>query len=346
MEDGSLMMTLWLVLLALLIIIMGYYFFYAKSQNAKAQKDIWLSSMVLPADLDDYLAKQESVYTEIVPRTEKMIIWNTPHQQQQTAISVVFVHGFSASRQELSPLTENIAQRLGANLYLTRLTGHGQTGNAMQDVSVAALLNDVREAYEIGKRIGERVLLIGNSTGATLLTYLASHISTSKILGFVLLSPNYGLKDKQSEWLLMPFAKYWMPILKGRYYEFVPRNELQARYWTCKYPITALVQMMKLVELTRKSPLSNVKTATLVLYSDEDPLIDNQQVKQVFEKLGSPIKTLEVVSAVQTGVQHVIAGDILSPHTTQLVEEKILKFITLLRTDTLLTESLLPDSMQ
>ncbi len=331
------MITLLLVLLALLIVITGYYFFYSRSQQ-----DNWLSSSVLPTDLDDYLAQQESVYTQIIPGTEKTIIWNTPNHQQ-TAISVVYIHGFSASRQELSPLTENIAKRLGANLYLTRLTGHGQSGEAMQDVSVTALLKDVLEAYAIGERIGERVLLIGNSTGATLLTYLASHIVASKILGLVLLAPNYGLRNKQAEYLLMPFAKYWLPILKGRYYEFVPRNKLQARYWTCKYPITALVPMMKLVELTRKCHLSRVNAATFVLYSDEDPLIDNAQIKPVFEKLGSSIKTLEVINAAQNDAQHVIAGDILSPHTTWLVEEKILKFITLLGTDSLLADTLFTD---
>ncbi len=312
----------------LLFAISGYAIF-----QSRARRRGWHFAQGLPKDLDHYLATKESRYAKIVPNTEKTIIWYSPETKRQTAISIVFIHGYSASRQELSPLTENIAQRLKANLFLTRLTGHGQDANAMNDVSIPALQNDVAEAYEIGKKIGKKMILMGNSTGATLLTCFASNLSLPQVLGLILLSPNYGLQNKQSEWLLLPLARYWMPIFKGKHYEFVPSNERQAQYWTCKYPLTALVPMMKFVQMARNARLSNIALATLILYATEDQLIDNEQTKRIYGKLGSRNKKMELIHGAQGDTRHVIAGDILSPHTTQKVEEKLMSFISLLISD-------------
>ena len=57
---------------------------------------------------------------------------------------------------------------LGANLFYTRLTGHGQDGAAMAEGSVNAWINDYAEAMAIGRAIGDKVVVIGTSTGASL----------------------------------------------------------------------------------------------------------------------------------------------------------------------------------
>ena len=74
--------------------------------------------------------------------------------------TVVFIHGFSASPGELSPMPQMIALNLRANLFLTRLTGHGQDGAAFGASTYEAWQKDANEAFEIGAAIGERVIVM------------------------------------------------------------------------------------------------------------------------------------------------------------------------------------------
>jgi hypothetical protein len=59
-------------------------------------------SALLPADLDSYLAQTEGLYPDIKVGAEKTILWADP-QHQQTDLAIVYLHGFSASRQETAP---------------------------------------------------------------------------------------------------------------------------------------------------------------------------------------------------------------------------------------------------
>ncbi|MGB7320892.1 MAG: alpha/beta hydrolase, partial [Albidovulum sp.] len=84
----------------------------------------------LPADLDAYLATREAVFDDIVPGSEKRIVWaGDPGQKTETAI--IYLHGFSATSEEVRPLPDNVASELGANLFFTRFAGHGRTGPAL-----------------------------------------------------------------------------------------------------------------------------------------------------------------------------------------------------------------------
>ena len=69
----------------------------------------------LPDDLDSYLAARESAARRefgLIPGTESRIRWYDG-PGSTTAISIVYLHGFSATRQEIAPVGEMIADRLG-----------------------------------------------------------------------------------------------------------------------------------------------------------------------------------------------------------------------------------------
>ena len=100
------------------------------------------------------------------------MIWAGAPNEQDTVQRGLYPW-FSATRQETAPLSELVSQALGANLFYTRLTGHGRTGSALACARVNDWLNDVVEAYEIGRRLGKKVIMIGCSTGGTSLAWLA-----------------------------------------------------------------------------------------------------------------------------------------------------------------------------
>ena len=81
----------------------------------------------LPDDLDAYLKQTEARFTDLRPNNEKLIVWADPSKKAKTPLSIIYLHGFSACRLEVAPLCDIVAHDLGANLFYTRLSGHGRS---------------------------------------------------------------------------------------------------------------------------------------------------------------------------------------------------------------------------
>lgn len=285
-----------------------------------------LFPLVLPQDLDTYLARSEAIHDDIVPGTEKKIVW-AQRKGEQTALALVYVHGFSASRQDTAPLAARIADRLHANLYSTRLTGHGRGSSAMLEGSVQAWLNDMHEATAVGKRLGRRVVIIGVSTGATLAIWQAAQSKGDEIAALVLLSPNMGPADRRTAILTWPWGAQLAELLVGKTRSWKPVNERHGRYWTSSYPVRALVPMMGLVKVTRALDLQTIKTPTMVIYSPADKTVDTQAIVTAFQEMGAQQKKLVPYQEAEDRDQHVLAGDILSPGATEPLAQMIADFL-------------------
>ena len=109
-----------------------------------------------------------------------------------------------------------IAASLGANIFYSRLTGHGRTADAMREASVSAWIQDLAEAFEIGTMIGDRVIILSCSTGGTLVaTGIANGVFSEKLFSTVFFAPNFGVQDQMAELLTWPLALYWAPFIGG-----------------------------------------------------------------------------------------------------------------------------------
>ena len=143
-------------------------------------------------DLTELLARGEAAVHErrgVIDGAEKRIVW-AGEPGERTELVLIYLHGFSATRQEIAPVPEQIAAALGANLFETRLSGHGLENDALANVRAEAWLDDGIEALAIGRALGERLVLIGTSTGATLALAMAGHPDFTAVDALVFLSPN------------------------------------------------------------------------------------------------------------------------------------------------------------
>jgi len=128
----------------------------------------------LPEDLDAWLAQTEARYPDLIEGTEKRIV-RAPHPGAgRRPFSLVYLHGFSASRQEASPLVESLGAQLGADAFFTRIAGHGRSDAAMGEPTLSDWVASGLEAVAVGARLGERTILVGTSTGATLALWLSA----------------------------------------------------------------------------------------------------------------------------------------------------------------------------
>ena len=292
----------------------------------RLQIDTTLKPVFVPDDLELHIEKSESKFNDIVPGSEKTIIWHS-EKGQKTAFSVVSFHGFSTSRQDMAPLVDEIAADFGANLFHTRLTGHGRGGLAMVDSSVNDWLNDANEALEVGRRLGDSVILIGNSTGATAATWLASIKTNTDIAAIILLSPNFSPADPKTRMLLWPWGQQLAELVNGKERYWEPHNQGHGQYWAHQYPTKAVLPVLGLVKLVNDADLENINIPTMMIYSSKDKVISIPALKQAFSRLPSAKNQLIEFNDTQDPSFHILAGDILSPSSTEQVKQQVLGFL-------------------
>lgn len=279
--------------------------------------DITFDESGLPRDLDAYLRASELQFPDITPGVEKRILW-AGAPGERTRHAVVYLHGFSATSQEIRPVPDRVAQALGANLFLTRLSGHGRTGEALAAATAGDWLEDTAEALAIGRAIGEEVVVIATSTGGTLAAIAATDASLiDRVKAIVFLSPNFGIRNPAAAILTMPFARHWAPVLAGRERSFEPVNAAHARYWTTRYPTAALFPLGALVRHARGLDYSGVTTPALFLYALEDRVVSARATHAIAQRWGGLAEErIVVLPPGDDPYNHVIAGDILSPGST------------------------------
>jgi esterase/lipase len=280
------------------------------------------------SDVDAYLAARESSVSDLRPGEAKAVVWADPETRARTPIALVYLHGYSADRHEVDPLVNRLAEALGANVFYARLTGHGRGGAGMADATVEAWMDDVAEAVAVGAALGERVVLVGTSTGGTLAVWAAARSEAAgRVAALAVISPNFHPRDRSSRVLLWPWGARLAALVVGSERCFEPENEEQALHWTVCYPTSALAPMMALVEYVRTMPLDGVTVPVLVAYSREDTVVDPEETRLAFGRLGSSRKQLLEISGSGDPADHVIAGDIMSPATTDEIARSILEFL-------------------
>jgi esterase/lipase len=285
----------------------------------------------ISGDLDEWLATSEREISEansIIPGTEKRIRWYQGSSNIKTPYSVVYFHGFSATRQEIAPVGDLVADALQANLFETRLTGHGQRRNALVGVRAEDWLDDAAEALAIGEAIGNEIIVMGTSTGATLALAMTDHPSFRKVSHIILISPNFATRDSNSEFLTWPGGPQLASVVVGDTHSWTARNEEQALYWSTSYPMDALVEMMRLVNYVRHKLPLRIEQSLLAIYSPADQVVDTERIIREFELANSPRKRLIAIPSTSDPGSHVLAGDIMSPENNGAVAEHIIRFVT------------------
>lgn len=282
---------------------------------------------VIGDDPQAYLANEEEAVPDIRAGLEKEIVWANPLIRDKTPISIVYIHGFSASKGELRPLPDEVADALDANLFLTRLAGHGEDGAAMATGSVNGWINDYAETIAIGRAIGDKVVVIAASTGASLATWAATQPELSRdVATMVLIAPNFGVRAAGAQMLTWPWGKQIAEAIIGKERSFTPLNPLHEKLWTTRYPTSALLPMAALVELARDAPVETIKIPALFIFSDDDRIVRQDLTRRIAARWGAPH---ELVPVERSGdpASHVIAGDALSPATTQALADRAAAWI-------------------
>ncbi len=278
--------------------------------------------------LIQYISSIESRH-QLKPDNEARIIWNNDSLKNKTEYAIVYLHGFSASQEEGNPVHRNLAKQLGANLYLSRLSGHGiDTSDALLNMTATSLWETAKEAYAIGKQLGNKVILMGTSTGGTLALQLAA--TYPEIAGLVLLSPNIAINDPNAWITNNPWGLQIARLVKGGKMNIVPnKTDTYKKYWNDQYRLEAVTELEELLESTmNKETFEKIKQPVLTLYyykneKEQDPVVKVSAMKKMFEEISTPASLKKMVPIPNAG-NHVLGSPIQSKDVVTVEKEAAL----------------------
>ena len=282
----------------------------------------------MAAALETFISAQEAQY-KLKPDNEARIVWTNDSLKQKTAYAIVYLHGFSASQEEGNPVHRNIAKQFGCNLYLSRLSQHGiDTTDALYNMTAENLWESAKQAYAIGKQLGNKVILMGTSTGGTLALQLAAMYP--EIAGLILYSPNIAIYDPNAWLLNNPWGLQIARLVKGSNLNTAGSNTIDYnKYWNHQYRLEATVQLEELLETTMThETFTKVKQPTLALYyykdeEHQDKVVKVSAIKNMMAAIGTPAAQKKMVAIPEAG-NHVLASPIQSKDIVGVEKETVL----------------------
>ena len=270
------------------------------------------------AGFETYLKNKEAGL-KIKPDNESKIFWANDSLKNKTHYCLLYFHGFSACWYEGSPVNIDFARRYGMNLYAPLLASHGiDTPEAMVDMTPDRLYESAKEALVEAQSLGDKVILMGTSTGGTLALKLASEFP-ELMDGLILLSPNVAINNPAAFLLSKPWglqvARF---VFKGKYHIInTDSASIDCHYWICKQRLEATVYLQQLLEATMtKETFSKVDKPLFMgyYYKDEehqDPVVKVDAMLKMYDQLKTPASQKQKVAFPEAGT-HAIGCQLFS----------------------------------
>ncbi len=283
-------------------------------------------------NVEDYVTQKESSFN-IRPDNEARIIWADSGVQAKTEYVVLYLHGFSASWYEGYPVHVNTAKAFNANLYLSRLASHGiLTNEPMIDMTPKKLYESAKEALQIAKALGDKVIVMGTSTGGTLALQLAYDFP-EMIEALILLSPNVAINGAGAKLLSGPWGLQIGRMVggTGEMRHLDPGSNTQQKYWYRSYRWEAAVYLQQLIDETMLDKhFKQIKQPTFLGYyykneEEQDQVVKVSAALDMFERLGTDINQKRKVVFPEAG-DHVIGCEETSGAYMQ-VQEQVIDFL-------------------
>lgn len=282
-------------------------------------------------DLDCFTDQREGQIHGVRKHLQKGIRWADPEKKTTTEWTVIFIHGFSSARLECSPLFENIADHLNANMYFARLPGHGLEEGVIadfeEDQTFKGYLQETVEALAIGQCLGEKVLLCGSSCGSILSAYVASQLWLPNCVKGIV-----GVSLAIRPCPVLP-VKYvgWIPIIRelilwghsrGYMHQCHKRGlkgEDEFRTWI--YPAHLPATVFDVAESVQLRDPSLIKVPLLGLVNPKDHVVSFEEAERWVARV--PQGKLVAVHPLETEQQHMIISAATAPSTVEFAFKEV-----------------------
>lgn len=218
----------------------------------------------------------------------------------KTPTAFLYLHGFGASRAEGEAVLDPLAAEMGANTLYNLLPGHGTDDPDFHArPAPAEYLSSVEQAFAEATQLGERLVIVGSSTGGLLATRLAAE-HPDEVAALILASPFYGFADPAARLLDTRLGTVLIPLVQGpdRYAGWSVNPEgrvIQPGYdahWTTHQRTRTLFTLADVRrKLATPEIYAAVRAPALVFYYDADAehrdgVVDLDALKAAFAQFG------------------------------------------------------------
>jgi pimeloyl-ACP methyl ester carboxylesterase len=214
-------------------------------------------------------------------------------------------------------------------MYLARLSEHGiDTIDPLINMTATSLWESAKEAYAIGKQLGDKVILMGTSTGGTVALELASNFED--VAGLVLYSPNIAINNPSAFLTNNPWGLQIARMVIGGKENIIKNKPPEfKKYWNDHYRLESIVELQELLETTMiPSHFNKIKCPLLTLYyfkdeKNQDPVVKVSAMKEMFAAVATPANLKRMVPIPEAG-NHVLASPIQSNDIVTVEKETAL----------------------
>ncbi len=279
-------------------------------------------------ELEQLITDSELAVANIKRDNEARIVW-FDGKPARTSCSIVYLHGFTASQGEGYPIHGDIARRYGCNLYLSRLFGHGiDDKDAFRDMTMDRLISSAIYAYAVGRKIGEDVILMGTSTGASLAMFIASLFSEVK--GIIAYSPLIDFHEIKARLIRSPYFRFLLTQLIRFKYIHKSNNSTpkEEQYWYTDYHINGLIALNEFIQTYMQSETYQKVTQPFFLgyyYRDkkeQDPTVSVKKMMSMYHLLGTSQDRKKMINF-RNAHAHVIGSEYTSDTYYEVRSETI-----------------------
>lgn len=201
-------------------------------------------------------------------------------------LGIVLAHGYMAAPAEMRILGDYLAEK-GYWVYIPRLRGHGTAPEDLAQRTFQDWIHSMEEGYVLMRNTCNHVILGGFSTGAALALELASRLT--EVVGVFAVSTPLRLQYLTSR--LAPVVDTWNKLM-GKVHlndarkDFVENQPENPQINYKRNPISGVRELERLMNHLEPK-LADVRIPSLVLQSDEDPVVHPSGSMRVFKLLGS-----------------------------------------------------------
>lgn len=288
-----------------------------------------------PEKLDLFIKQYEEGIKGIKTNAKAAVVWNNPEQKSKTEYVLVYLHGFKASYGEGEPIHRAIAQKFGFNLYLSRLYKHGiDDPDAFNHIEADHFTHSAKQTFQIAKKLGKKIIIMGTSTGGALGLYLAGLRSfRDSIAALILYSPLirfYGLKHT---FLATKPGRALLRLTPGKRYMLTSpsASDAENEIWYNSYRLQGALALGEFVQETMKEEtFSKVQCPVFVGYyyrsrSRQDKVVSVSAIRKMFEQLGTSADKKELANFPDAQT-HVISSQLFSKSLSD-IEQQTTRFL-------------------
>jgi len=296
-----------LVTVSVILVLFIVYLAGPKFPSPKLSRDL-PSIQLQTSEVESFVRDKESKL-KIKPDNESLIRWANDSLKNKTPYCLLYLHGFAACWYEGNPVNIDFAKRYGMNLYAPLLAAHGiDSPEPLLDMTPERLYESAKEALVVAQSLGEKVIIMGTSTGATMaLKMVADYPELME--GLIMLSPNVELNNPAAFLISKPWGLQLARLLQHGKYRIINTDftSEDCHYWICKQRLEGLVYLQQLLEATMtKATFAKVNKPIFMAYyykdkENQDHTVRVDAMLKMFNQLGTPKDLKQKVAFPEAG---------------------------------------------